>query len=240
MQNKILIIEDDLSICELLELFLTSHGFTPFFAQNGYEGLLLFEKENPNLVLLDIMIPGIDGIQTCKEIRKISNVPIIFISCKKGSFDIIEGLEAGGDDYITKPFIMEELLARIRSNLRRAPIYHQAILQAAFTPFTTPVLTFDELKIEENTQKVFIENEEIPLSSKEYRLLLFLAQHPNKIWSSSELYSGVWGNDSMGDTRTVNVHISNIRKKIEKDVSNPQYILTIRGGGFMFNGHGEA
>ena len=240
MQNKLLIIEDDPSICELLELFLTGHGFTTFFAKDGCEGLLLFEKEHPNLVLLDLMLPGIDGIQTCRDIRKISNVPIIFISCKKDSLDIIEGLEAGGDDYITKPFIMEELLARIRSNLRRAPIYHQAILQANLKQLAKPALMIGELKIEENTQRAFIQNKEIALSYKEYRLLLFLAQNPNRIWSATELYSSVWGNDSAGDTRTVNVHISNTRKKIEKDVSNPQYILTIRGGGFMFNGNSEA
>ncbi|WP_431027707.1 response regulator [Lysinibacillus sp. LZ02] len=235
MQHKILIIEDDPTISELLDLFLTSNGFTTTFASDGYEGLLQFEKEHPHLVLLDLMMPNLGGIQTCREIRKISNVPIIFISCNKDSIDIIEGLEAGGDDYVIKPFKMEELLARIRSNLRRAPVYHQADFQPTFRPIHQKVLQFNELKIDESNQKVYIDEQEISLSFKEYRLLLFLAQNPNKIWSATELYSNIWGNDSVGDTRTINVHISNIRKKIEPDVSNPKFILTIRGGGFMFD-----
>lgn len=235
MSTKILIIEDDPTICELLDLFLTTNGFQTIFAQDGFEGLLQFEKEHPNIILLDLMLPHLDGKQICREIRKISNVPIIFISCNKDSSDIIEGLEAGGDDYITKPFKLEELLARIRSNLRRAPIYHRINLQSTYDTQTLPVLEFNQLKIDERSQKVFLKNEEIFLSLKEYRLLLFLAKNPNKIWSPSELYTTIWGNESIGDTRTVNVHISNLRKKIEEDATNPQFILTVRGSGFMFN-----
>lgn len=235
MQHKILIIEDDPTICELLELFLTNNGFATSFACDGYDGLLQFEKEHPNLVLLDLMMPNLDGKQTCREIRKISNVPIIFMSCNKDSADIIEGLDIGGDDYVTKPFIMEELLARIHANLRRAPIYHQRNLQPIFQTIQPSIIQFDELKIDEKNQKVYIQDNEITLSFKEYRLLHFLAQNPNKIWSPADLYIQIWGNHSAGDTRTINVHISNLRKKIEQDVSNPKYILTIRGGGFMFD-----
>ena len=236
MQHKILIIEDDPTISELLDLFLMNNGFTTAFASDGYEGLLQFEKEHPSLILLDLMMPNLDGIQTCREIRKISNVPIIFMSCNKDSMDIVEGLNAGGDDYVTKPFKLDELLARIHSNLRRAPIYHQANLQPAFQSSQSIFLQFDELIIDEKNQKVYVEGEEVNLSFKEYRLLKFLAQNPNKIWSASDLYLQVWGNSSVGDTRTINVHISNLRKKIEKDVSNPKYILTVRGSGFMFDG----
>ena len=239
MQYKILIIEDDPTISELLDLFLTSKGFITTFARDGCSGLLQFEKEHPHLVLLDLMLPKLNGIQTCREIRKISNVPIIFISCNTDSTDIVEGLNAGGDDYIIKPFKLEELLARIHSNLRRAPIYHQANLLSTFKSLHQQILQFDHLKIDEASQKVYLDEQEIPLSFKEYRLLLFLAQHPNKTWSPAELYSNIWENDSVGDTRTVNVHISNLRKKIEQDVSTPQFILTIRGGGFMFNSKEE-
>lgn len=213
MKQKILIIEDDPTICELLELFLTSNGFSTAFANDGYEWLLQFEKEHPSLVLLDLMMPNLDGIQTCGKIRKISNVPIIFMSCNKDSRDIVEGLNVGGDDYVTKPFKMEELLARIRSNLRRAPIYHQANLQSTFQSLQSTFLQFEELIIDEKKQKVHLQDEEINLSSKEYRLLQFLAQNPNKIWSASDLYLQIWGNSSVGDTRTINVHISNLRKK---------------------------
>ena len=236
MQHKILIIEDDLTVSELLDQFLMNNGFTTAFASDGYEGLLQFEKEHPSLVLLGLMLPKLDGIQTCREIRKISNVPIIFMSFNKDSRDIVEGLNAGGDDYVTKPLELDELLARIHSNLRRAPIYHQANLQPTFQSLQATFLQFDELIIDEKNQKVYLQDEEINLSSKEYRLLQFLAQNPNKIWSASDLYLQIWGNSSVGDTRTINVHISNLRKKIEQDVSNPKYILTVRGSGFMFNG----
>lgn len=236
MKQKILIIEDDPTIRELLELFVTNNGFSTAFANDGYNGLLQFEKEHPSLVLLDLMMPNLDGIQTCREIRKISNVPIIFMSCNKDSRDIVEGLNAGGDDYVTKPFKMEELLARIRSNLRRAPIYHQANLQPYFQISQATFLQFEELIIDKKNQKVYLQDEEVNLSFKEYRLLQFLARNPNKIWSTSDLYLQIWGNSSVGDTRTINVHISNLRKKIEQDVSNPKYILTVRGSGFMFDG----
>ena len=236
MQHKILIIEDDLTVSELLDQFLMRNGFTTAFASDGYEGLLQFEKEHPSLVLLGLMLPKLDGIQTCREIRKISNVPIIFMSFNKDSRDIVEGLNAGGDDYVTKPLKLDELLVRIHSILRRAPIYHQANLQPTFQSLQATFLQFDELIIDEKNQKVYLQDEEINLSSKEYRLLQFLAQNPNKIWSASDLYLQIWGNSSVGDTRTINVHISNLRKKIEQDVSNPKYILTVRGSGFMFNG----
>ena len=236
MQHKILIIEDDLTVSELLDQFLMNNGFTTAFASDGYEGLLQFEKEHPSLVLLGLMLPKLDGIQTCREIRKISNVPIIFMSFNKDSRDIVEGLNAGGDDYVTKPLKLDELLARIHSNLRRAPIYHQANLQPTFQSLQATFLQFDELIIDKKKKKVYLQDEEINLSSKEYRLLQFLAQNPNKIWSASDLYLQIWGNSSVGDTRTINVHISNLRKKIEQDVSNPKYILTVRGSGFMFNG----
>ena len=236
MQHKILIIEDDLTVSELLDQFLMSNGFTTAFASDGYEGLLQFEKEHPSLVLLGLMLPKLGGIQTCREIRKISNVPIIFMSFNKDSRDIVEGLNAGGDDYVTKPLELDELLARIHSNLRRAPIYHQSNLQSTFQSLQSTFLQFEELTIDEKNQKVYLQGEEINLSSKEYRLLQFLAQNPNKIWSASDLYLQIWGNSSVGDTRTINVHISNLRKKIEQDVSNPKYILTVRGSGFMFDG----
>lgn len=236
-QEKILVVEDDESIREFLDLFLKSYGYSPIHACDGYEGLLTFEKDNPALVLMDMMMPNFDGISATKEIRKVSNVPIIFISCKKDSSDIIEGLEAGGDDYVTKPFHIDELIARIRSNLRRAPIFNRSRTE---TPFTSNkeanYLFFDELKIDPTMQKAYCNGLEVSLSAIEYRLLLFLAQHQNKIFNTKELYTQIWGSDSLGDTRTVSVHISNLRKKIEKDPTNPKFILTIRGVGFMFSG----
>lgn len=236
-QEKILIVEDDESIREFLDLFLKSYGYSPIHACDGYEGLLIFEKENPALVLMDSMMPNFDGISATKEIRKVSNVPIIFISCKKDSSDIIEGLEAGADDYVTKPFQIDELIARIRSNLRRAPLFNRSRNETPFIPNKEENhLLFDELKIDPVLQKVYCNGLDVPLSVIEYKILLFLTHHQNKIFSTKELYTHIWGSDSVGDTRTVSVHISNLRKKIEKDTTNPKFILTIRGVGFMFSG----
>lgn len=236
LQKKVLIVEDDVSIREMLELFLTSQGYKTAHAKDGVEGLLYFEKENPDLVLMDVMMPRLDGIRVCEEIRKVSNVPIIFMSCKADASDIVEGLEIGGDDYIVKPFQMDELLARIRSNLRRAPIFHRSMLGTSFKiGVEEQQLEIDELKIDMNEQKVYLNNKYVSLSVKEYRLLLFLAQNPNEIFSMKDLYTNVWRNESLGDTRTVSVHMSNLRRKIEKDPANPEYILTVRGIGFMFN-----
>lgn len=236
-QEKILVVEDDASIRELLDLFLTSQGYILVHAADGYEGLMLFERENPSLVLMDVMMPNLDGVRTCEEIRKVSNVPIIFMSCKTDASDIIEGLEAGGDDYVIKPFQMDELLARIRSNLRRAPIFNRTMLGTPFKPTEKPrVFVYNQLKVDDGVQKVYLDGEEIPLSVKEYRLLLFFVQHPNETFNLQDLYTHVWRSESLGDTRTVSVHMSNLRKKIEKDPTNPEYILTIRGVGFMFNG----
>ncbi|MER2108389.1 MAG: response regulator transcription factor [Solibacillus sp.] len=135
---------------------------------------------------------------------------MIFISCKNDAKDMIEGLDAGGDDYVVKPFKLDELLARIRSNLRRAPIYHHVNLHFSYSTQTLPLLELDQLKIDERNQKVFLRDKEVLFSAKEYRLLLFLAQNPNKIRSPTDLYTKIWGNNSIGDTRTINVHISNI------------------------------
>lgn len=231
--GKILIIEDDESILELLEIALTSYNYTPTHAHDGIEGLLLFDRINPDLVLMDSMMPNLDGIGTCKEIRKVSNVPIIFMSCKKDSSDIIDGLSAGGDDYVTKPFKIEELIARIQSNLRRAKTTSYELLKSSTSP---KIVVFDELKINYGLQKVYYNDIEIPLSLLEYKLLYFFAQHPNEIFSTNDLYTHVWGVNNHGDTRTVNVHLSNLRKKIEKDSAIPKFIVTVRGAGFMFKG----
>ena len=231
--GKILIIEDDESIQELLEIALTSYDYTPTHARDGIEGLLLFDRINPDLVLMDSMMPNLDGIGTCKEIRKVSNVPIIFMSCKKDSSDIIEGLSAGGDDYVTKPFKIEELIARIQSNLRRSKTTNYELLKSSSSQ---KIVVFDELKIDYGLQKVYYNDVEIPLSLLEYKLLYFFVQHPNEIFSTNDLYAHIWGINNHGDTRTVNVHLSNLRKKIEKDSSNPKFILTVRGSGFVFKG----
>lgn len=231
-QEKILIVEDDEDIRDMLDLALIKSGYIPIHAHDGKEGLLLFNRTKPNLVLMDLMMPNLDGVSTCKEIREVSDVPIIFISCKKDSSDIIDGLQAGGDDYITKPFKINELLARIQSNLRRVKKDH-----SLSSTKEQKTLTFDELKIDYELQRVYYNDVEIPLSLKELKLLYFLARHPNEIFSANDLYSNIWGLNNSGDTRTVTVHISNLRKKIEKDPTNPKFILTIRGVGFMFKGN---
>lgn len=238
--EKILVVEDDQEIRDLVELCLNSYQFQPIFANDGMSAIEQFEQHNPDLILLDIMLPKIDGLKVCEEIRKYSNVPIVFMSCNNESSDVVKGLELGGDDYIIKPFDINVLIARIRSNLRRAPIFKRDLFQDV-SPIDTShqsssTLAFGELEIDVKNYEAKMKGENISFSVKEIQLLILLAQNPNKLFSSEELYAKIWGSNSYGDTRTVNVHISNIRKKIEASPDKPKYIQNVRGLGYKFIG----
>ncbi|ABO50370.1 two component transcriptional regulator, winged helix family [Desulforamulus reducens MI-1] len=234
MLKKILIVEDDLGIRELLRLYLSKHGYQVVMAQDGIRALEIYELEQPDLILLDILLPGVDGYSVCQELRKYSNVPIIFISCKKDSKDIIEGLELGADDFITKPFDPDVLMARVQASLRRAPIFRR--IASSRKIVNRQVIKYGNLEIDMANFEVRLDGNLVTLSAKELQLLIFLVQHPNQIFSTEQLYLKVWGLDSIGDNRTVMVHISNIRKKIESNPSQPERILNIRGIGYKFIG----
>lgn len=230
MSLNILIVEDDYDIQHLLSTALLSYGFNPISVSNGVDAINSFKSEQPDLVLLDVQLPDIHGFEVCKKIRTLTNVPIIFVSCLDDGSDIIEGLEIGGDDYVTKPFDLQELIARIRTNLRRGLYMNPFISSESHIPNE---INFGPLMINFQSQRVTVKGEAILLSNKEYQILSILALHPEKIFSAHELYTVIWGTDSLGETTTLKVHISNLRKKLESYTGH-SYIQTVRGFGYQF------
>lgn len=231
--ETILIVEDDVQITELISLYLANHGFITVKAADGNSALHAFEREMPQLVLLDINLPDSNGFQLCKEIRSVSNVPIIFISCNVETEDVMRGLELGADDYVTKPFDPNVLVARVKANLRRAPLFRRGA-ELEKMPEAKPAIRHEGLEIDLTSYEVQIDGEQVVLSAKETQLLLLLANNPNRIFTAEDLYTRVWGVDSNSDTRTVIVHISSLRKKIEPTPSSPKYIQNVRGIGYKF------
>lgn len=225
--ERILIVEDDAGTRDLIGLYLENRGYNVIGAKNGEEALTIAANKTLHLVLLDIEMPGIDGFDVCQNIRKHSDIPIIFISSRLDVMDKIKGFELGGDDYITKPFDFAELEARINSNLRR---YEQLTNRESPSK-----LIFDELEIHLDTYECFTNGEKIDLTAKEIKLLMFLAKHPNQVFNAEQIYDHIWGFDSVGDPQTVKVHIQNLRRKIEKNPSKPFYIITVRGFGYRFS-----
>jgi DNA-binding response OmpR family regulator len=225
--KKILIIEDDKSIAELERDYLEIDGFSVEIALTGDEGLNRALKDEVDLVLLDLMLPGLDGFQICKEIRTEKDIPILMISAKKEDIDKIRGLGIGADDYIVKPFSPSELVARVKSHLSR---YDRLIGKEV----QNDGIMIRGLQIDKVSRRVYVNNHEVSFTAKEFDVLTFLALHPNRVFSKEELFERLWGLDSLGDISTVTVHIRKIREKIETDSSNPQYIETVWGAGYRF------
>ncbi|ACM60554.1 DNA-binding response OmpR family regulator [Caldicellulosiruptor bescii] len=220
---KILIIDDDVKICEVIKLYLEKEGFEVVVAHNGMDGIAMFKNEMPDLVILDIMLPKKDGYEVCRELRKISNIPIIMLTAKGETFDKVLGLELGADDYIVKPFDPKELIARIKAVLRRT--------QGEVND--EKVVVYPNLTVNLTTYEVKLEDKVIDMPPKEIELLYFLASHPNKVFTREQLLDHIWGYNFVGDTRTVDVHIKRIREKIEKD-KYPWKIKTVWGVGYKF------
>lgn len=229
--SKILVVDDEADITELITLYMEREGFEVHTTDNGEDAVLLAAGLKPDMILLDISLKNLDGFEVCKHIRAISNVPILFISCKSDDTDIIHGLTVGGDDYMTKPFSPSQLVARVKAHLRRQSVIGQYSIDRA----VGEVLEFDGLRIDLPARTVHLGSKEVFLSAKEFELLVRLAKTPNRAFALDDLYTIVWGHDSMGDTRTLMVHVSNLRKKIEPDPANPIYIVTVRGVGYKFN-----
>lgn len=222
--KKILIVDDDLNICELLRLYIEKDGFSTVIANNGNEALALFEKENPDLVMLDIMLPGLDGWQVCREIRKISPCPIIMLTAKGEVFDKILGLELGADDYVVKPFEAKEVVARIRAVLRRTDKTEAPQIKE---------VKWDKLSINLTNYELKVNGTQIDTPPKEMELLYHLASNPNRVFTRDQLLDEVWGFDYYGDSRTVDVHVKRLREKI--DGTSPQWELkTVWGVGYKF------
>lgn len=226
--SRILIIEDEESIAELEKDYLELNSYEVVIAGDGNKGLELALNEDFDLCILDLMLPGMDGFDICREIREVKNIPIIMVSAKKDDIDKIRGLGLGADDYMTKPFSPSELVARVKAHLAR---YDRLVgkVQTA-----NEELNIRGLKIDKTARRVFLNGEEKSFTSKEFDLLLFLAENPNRVFSKAELFNRIWELDSVGDIATVTVHIKKIREKIEFDTAKPQYIETIWGVGYRF------
>ena len=220
MAPKILVVDDDPAINEMLTIVLEAEGFQTSSVTDGAEVVQTFRSFGPDLILLDLMLPGMNGIDICREIRKESAVPIVMLTAKTDTVDVVLGLESGADDYITKPFKPKELVARIRARLRRTDE----------TP--ADVLEVGDLTVDVPQHTVTRGNQEIQLTPLEFDLLVEMARKPNQVHSREELLESVWGYRNASDTRLVNVHVQRLRSKIEHDPENPEIILTVRGVGY--------
>ena len=221
---KILIVDDDINICELVKLYLLKAGYEPLIAYNGIKAMQIFNEEQPSLVVLDVMLPGTNGVEICKTIRKISNVPIIMLTAKGEFNDRITGLEAGADDYVCKPFDPNELVARIKAVLRRTETIETA----------SGIIEYENLVLDISNYKLEVKGAEIEAPPKEIELLYHLASNPNKVFTRDQLLNEVWGFEYSGDTtRTVDVHVKRIREKIDGASENWE-VKTVWGVGYKF------
>lgn len=226
--KKILIVEDEVSIAELEKDYLELSGFSVDMENDGTAGLKRALEEDYNLIILDIMLPGVDGFEICRRVREVKNTPILMVTAKKEDIDKIRGLGLGADDYITKPFSPSELVARVKAHLNR---YERL---TGTEKAGNDIIEIRGLKIDKTARRVWVDGVEKPFTTKEFDLLTFLAEHPNRVFTKEELFREIWDMDSIGDIATVTVHIKKIREKIEFNTAKPQYIETIWGVGYRF------
>ena len=222
--SKILVVDDELNICELLKLYLENEGYTVFTANDGQAAVTAFQQKAPDLVLLDIMLPKMDGWQVCREIRKTSSAPIIMLTAKGETFDKVLGLELGADDYVVKPFDAKEVVARVKAVLRRT---------AAKEDTNKGVYDFDNLHLDMNRYELKVKGKVVEAPPKELELLACLAGHPNRVYTRDQLLDEVWGFEYYGDSRTIDVHVKRLREKLE-GASEQWNLKTVWGVGYKF------
>ena len=228
--KKILVVEDEPDIRKLVQYNLVQERYKVFEAEDGEQAIKIVQRDKPHLVILDLMLPGLSGLEVCKQLRErpeTAKLPILMLTAKTGEADRVVGLEMGADDYLAKPFSPRELVARVRAILRRA----NGVAQSE----QIPAYDKGELKIDFTTYEVFARGKSIKLTLKEFELLRFLVQNPNRVLNRDQLLDRIWGGDTFVTPRTVDVHIRRLRKAIEKDDSNPKWILTLRGVGYKFD-----
>ncbi len=225
--TKILVVEDEASFSDALSYVLTKEGYEVVVADTGDGAIATYDKVGADLVLLDLMLPGLSGTEVCRQLRARSNVPIIMLTAKDTEVDKVVGLELGADDYVTKPYSKAELIARIKAVLRR---------QSDLSESIDPVLVAGPVRIDVERHQVNVNNESISLPLKEFELLEFLVRNSGRVLTRAQLIDRVWGSDYFGDTKTLDVHVKRLRAKIETDPANPVFIQTIRGLGYKFEG----
>ncbi|RAL24380.1 response regulator transcription factor [Thermoflavimicrobium daqui] len=224
---RILLVDDEESIIDILRIVLTKEGFQHLYtAYDGQTAMQLCKKVQPHLVILDVMLPDMEGFDVCREIRKFTDIPVLFLTAKNADLDKLIGFSMGGDDYITKPFNPLEVAARVKAQLRR--------IQRAHLPEQkeTSIYDFGHFCVDLEAGQLIVEGKEVPCPAMEFKLLAFLCAHPNQIFSKQQIYEQVWGEESIGDDNTVMVHIRRIRERIEPNPSKPQYLVTVRGLGY--------
>jgi len=235
MAETILVVEDEPSLQETLLYNLKKEGYTVEAVGDGREALDLARQLKPDLLVLDLMLPGLDGFEVTRILRKEMTTPILMLTARDDEIDRVVGLEVGADDYLTKPFSMRELMARVKAQLRRARLMREELGKQPDEK-TQETLAFDNLVINQTRREVTLNDEPLQIKPKEYELLLFLAEHKGQMLSREFILERVWGWDYIGDSRTVDVHVRWLRQKIETDPAKPERIITVRGGGYRFEG----
>ena len=237
MAEKILVVEDEVALQETLVYNLQRQGYEAESVGDGHAALEAARRIRPDLVILDIMLPGVDGYEVCRILRQEMTTPVLMLTARDDEIDRVVGLEVGADDYMTKPFSMRELLARVKAMLRRVRLIRDEMGITA--PPAAPVnqsIRFGNLALDQTRHEVTLDDKVLQLKPKEYDLLLFLAEHPGQVLSREFVLERVWGWDYIGDSRTVDVHVRWLREKIEKEPAKPQRIVTVRGAGYRFEG----
>ena len=223
--SRILIVEDELDLANIIKDYLEKELYEVEICSQGDEAIEIFDKFKPSLVILDLMLPGMNGYEICQNIRIKSTIPILILSAKIDEFDKVKGLNLGADDYITKPFRPRELLARVNAQLRRSQVFNKENLE---------IIDIENIRIYTKEYKVEKDSRDLDLSRNEFELLMFLSKNPRQVFSREQLYDRIWGFDSYGDLNTVTVTINRLRQKIEDNPKNPKYILTVWGVGYKF------
>ena len=236
MAEKILIVEDELTLQETLAYNLKKQGYEVELAADGLTALEIARSTKPDLILLDIMLPGMDGFEVCRILRSEGSTPILMLTARDDEINRVVGLEVGADDYLTKPFSMRELIARVKAMLRRVRIIRDEITTLQSGSIQKLVYEFENIRIDIGRRELRVDNNVINLKPKEYELLLYLIKHKNQVLSRDQILETVWGWDYIGDSRTVDVHVRWLREKIELDPANPKKIITARGVGYRFEG----
>ncbi|MCT4564344.1 MAG: response regulator transcription factor [Maledivibacter sp.] len=230
MGKRILVVDDEKEICELIRDYLVKEGFEVILANDGEQGLQYYRQYEPLLIILDVMLPKIDGMEICRIVRSESLIPIVMLSARKSDVDKILGLGFGADDYISKPFSPRELVARVKAHLRRYKMLSSKIND------NDHMLRYGDLEIDKKGYNVYVGGTKVDLAAKEFEVLLHLAVHPHQVFTRDQIFEKIWGYNEFGDISTITVHIRKIREKIENNPSSPKYIKTVWGVGYKFDG----
>jgi DNA-binding response OmpR family regulator len=237
MPEKILVVDDEVALQETLTYNLKRQGYEVETAGDGLSALAAARSFHPDLMILDLMLPGIDGLEVCRILRQEMTTPVLMLTARDDEIDRVVGLEVGADDYMTKPFSMRELMARVKAMLRRVRLIRQEVAgESNANPEVSPAYTFGNFKIDPDRHEVLLNGQPLALKPKEYDLLLFLAQHQGRVLTRDYILEQVWGWEYTGNSRTVDVHVRWLREKIEKDPDDPIRIVTVRGAGYRFEG----